>query len=317
MDKELLKNGLSIIALCKRETGDIWHAHIGVASIAAYYFIKENELSSETMKKVHSEAKVMTEKNKLSSISTNLETVSMDIAEQKIMNSLDRSIDSLHWVGHNVIYAAQSILAIRELEGWGNAEEIEGICDLIFAFEKTIPGRSWLGCSARDVRDFVIVDNEEFPSILNPTQLSEFILNEVASFSTIYRAEAHHDLIGHLLTFSHSLNVLHDLGYSEYFHRGLHAIFQLVKALRLSQNLTNDELPKLRSPVDRLPLVKAERSMWQPIEEAYWKADFTVDEWDYGHVFKFPYSFYNHYHRTPETSPKALENFRYIVWVPE
>ncbi|SFL53900.1 hypothetical protein SAMN04487943_102124 [Gracilibacillus orientalis] len=317
MENELLKNGLSIIASCKRETGDIWHAHFGAASIAAYFFVKENDLSAETMNKIQLEAKVMAGKNMLPSIATNYETIRTEAAEQKIMQSLDRSIDSLHWVGHNVIYAAQSILAMRELDGWGNDEEIEGICNLISAFEKTIPGRSWLGYSARDVRDFIIEEMGEFPSISNPTQLSDVILNEVASFSTIYRAEAHHDLIGHLLTFSHSLNVLYDLGYSEYFQRGLPAVFQLVKALRVSQHLTHDKLPKLRSPVDRLPLAKAERSLWQPIEGKYWQADFSEDDWDYGHVFKFPYSFYNHYHRGSDSSAKALENFRYIVYVPE
>lgn len=58
---------------------------------------------------------------------------------------MEYTIDELHWVGHNVIYAALSLLAMKELQKWGNNQAIEGITDLILSFQKTIPGRSWIG----------------------------------------------------------------------------------------------------------------------------------------------------------------------------
>jgi hypothetical protein len=33
-DKRLLEDGLQIIAQCKQQTGDIWHAHYGAAAIS-------------------------------------------------------------------------------------------------------------------------------------------------------------------------------------------------------------------------------------------------------------------------------------------
>lgn len=36
----VLKDGLSIISQCKKETNDIWHAYFGVAAIASYFLRK-------------------------------------------------------------------------------------------------------------------------------------------------------------------------------------------------------------------------------------------------------------------------------------
>lgn len=53
-----------------------------------------------------------------------------------IIKSLEHTIDELHWVGHNVIYAALSLLAMQELRNWGNHQDIEGITNLILSFQK-------------------------------------------------------------------------------------------------------------------------------------------------------------------------------------
>lgn len=45
----VLKDGLSIISQCKKETNDIWHAHFGAAAIASYFLRKIIKL----MKKPH------------------------------------------------------------------------------------------------------------------------------------------------------------------------------------------------------------------------------------------------------------------------
>ena len=53
-----------------------------------------------------------------------------------IIKSLEQTIDELHWVGHNVIYASLSLLAMKELQKWGNNQAIEGITTLILSFRK-------------------------------------------------------------------------------------------------------------------------------------------------------------------------------------
>ncbi|MEW4369743.1 hypothetical protein [Paenibacillus kandeliae] len=316
MQKDMLKHGLQIIANCKSKTGDIWEAHFGVAAIAAYFFIQENHIPSTIADTIFIQAQAMLDYH--SSIETNASIAEVKISEVEsaLLQSLQFVMDDLHWVGHNVIYTALSVKAIRELGEWGTSSDIAGICTLIESFRKTIPGRSWLGYSAAQVKRLEITEGDAFPTITNAKQLSEFVVGELSYFETIYRAEAHHDLIGHMLTFSHSLNILFDLGYVEYFERGLPALLKLVKVLRASQHLSSQSSIQLYSSVDQLPLVKAKRSEWLPAEEQYWATDFAEVDWDFGHVFKFPFSFYNHLHRIDAYAPSAMENFRYIIYSP-
>ena len=60
-------------------------------------------------------------------------------AEACITDALDRTIGELHWVGHQAIYGAISLKAIRELDGWGTAEDIGRLVELIDSFDRTIP----------------------------------------------------------------------------------------------------------------------------------------------------------------------------------
>ncbi|MGG1634429.1 hypothetical protein [Paenibacillus sp. NRS-1760] len=313
MDNRILERGLSIISQCKVRTGDIWEAHFGAAAIASYFFVKENLMPAETSARIAAESDVMLRSRAYEHIARSGGELDAETAEKQILAALLPTMDGLHWVGHNVIYAAISLMAIRELDGWGHADDIEGISSLIASFNKTIPGRSWLGYSASDVKRLEVAESDRFPAIQNAEQLSEFIINELSSFQTIYRSEAHHDLIGHMLTFSQALTILHELGHVEYFLKGIPSLQKLVKVLRTSHDINLDNPPKLLSPVDRWPLPLACRSEWLPVEDEYWIKSFQHVDWDFGHTFKFPYSFYNHMNRLAAPNAQAVENFRYIV----
>jgi hypothetical protein len=54
-----LSRGLSIVAHCKAVSGDIWHAHYGVAAIASAFFTMENELSENTIKCIEGQTEAM------------------------------------------------------------------------------------------------------------------------------------------------------------------------------------------------------------------------------------------------------------------
>lgn len=328
MDDGMLTSGLSHIAKCKERTGDIWEAHYGAAAIASAMFAQENRVSAATADRIGEESRAMLRARAYVHVSRNAEQAELSLAaepaeqtkptdsraaEQAILAALEPTMDELHWVGHNVIYAALSLLAMRELGSWGSEEEIAGIASLIQSFRKTIPGRSWLGYSASEAKRLQPEAGDLFPAIQTPRQLSELVLGELASFRTIYRAEAHHDLIGHMLTFSHALNILHELGHAQLFLKGLPSLLKVAKVLRKSQAIDPNNPPRLFSPVDRWPLPPAHRSEWLPIQEEYWLRDFRHADWDFGHVFKFPYSFYNHLNRLTGPHPQAAENFRYVI----
>lgn len=312
---ELLQYGLSHIAQCKRVTGDIWQAHIGAGAIASYFFVRDNDLDVETAEEVKRQAGLMTAKHPSEEAADASPVCDRARAEAMLTEALEETLDRLHWVGHNAIYVAVSLQAIRELGQWGSERDIEGIVELIRSFKGTIPGRSWIGVTASEVKRMGIEESDGMPRIDGPEQLSAFVLGEMSAFKTIYRAEAHHDLIGHMLTFSHALNILHDLGYRELFEEGLPSLLILAKALRASRRVEQEEEVKLVSPVDKKPLVRSPRSRYLPHEREYWQQNFGEHEWDYGHVFKFPFSFYDHLRRVDDESlrERAMEQFRYIV----
>ena len=310
-DRAILGDGLSMLSQCRRQTGDIWQAHYGAAAIAGYFykgkpFAREGR-GGRCGGEPEDDRQVFADGN------GDRESVSVGSAESRILAALDDTIDGLHWVGHNVIYAAISLAALHELGG-GLRHEAAAIAELISSFAKTIPGRSWIGYSAAEVKRLTLDELDGISEITDGDQLSAFILNELVSYSVIYRAEAHHDLMGHMLTYSHALNILYDLGHHDYFHRGLPGLLKIVKVLRASSQLDPAEPIRIVSPVDRLPLVEAPRSAWLPHQPEYWAGiDGDVIDWDFGHLFKFPFSFYHHWNRVSEAPAKAMENFRYII----
>ncbi|HDR6317551.1 hypothetical protein COJ27_08225 [Bacillus cereus] len=311
-NKTVLRDGLSIISQCKKQTNDIWHAHFGAAAIASYFFMKDNNMEEEITRSVYSQTKMMLNNQKLVGIIDSKEEIDFQSAEKMIIKSLEHTIDELHWVGHNVIYAALSLLAMKELQKWGDNQAIEGITNLILSFRKTIPGRSWIGFTTKEVKQLSIKDEIE-SEFKNPKQLSKFILNELSQFNIIYRAESHHDLIGHLLTFSHAINIMYDLGHIDIFHRAIRPLLKLVYVLRASQNLMPNTGINLHSPIDCLPLIESRRAHVLPIENQFWLKDYIAFDWDFGHVFKFSYSYFDHIKRAPEYKDITLEKFRFVI----
>ncbi|MDM5222936.1 hypothetical protein QUF86_19765 [Peribacillus sp. NJ11] len=313
MDNRILGEGLSIISQCKKETGDIWQAHFGAAAIASYFFVKDNGLAKKLSHNIFSQSRAMIEKNCVMNRKQYHSGCDLEIAANIILETLDKTIDHLHWVGHNVIYSAVSLLAIRELKGWGSSDDLLGISNLILSFEKTIPGRSWIGFSASEVKRLEITKEDYIPIIENANELSYFVLEQLSDFPIIYRAESHHDLIGHMITFSHALNILFDLGHISFFKRGLPPLLKLIKVLRNSLHVKPGDSIKLISPVDYLPLQKADRSKFLPTEYKFWTKDYSQNNWDFGHIFKFSFSFYDHLRRVERVNASYIENFRYII----
>ncbi|WHY31427.1 hypothetical protein [Bacillus wiedmannii] len=311
-NKTVLRDGLSIISQCKKQTNDIWHAHFGAAAIASYFFMKDNNMEEEIARSMYSQTKMMLNNQKLVGIIDSKEEMDFQSAEKMIIKSLEHTIDELHWVGHNVIYAALSLLAMKELQKWGDNQAIEGITNLILSFRKTIPGRSWIGFTTKEVKQLSVKDEVE-SELRNPKQVSKFILKELSQFNIIYRAESHHDLIGHLLTFSHAINIMYDLGHRDIFQRGIRPLLKLVYVLRASQNLTSNSEITLHSPIDCLPLVGSKRAHILPTENQFWLKDYGEFDWDFGHIFKFSYSYFDHIKRAPEYKDITLEKFRFVI----
>lgn len=258
--------------------------------------MKDNNMEEEITHCMYSQTKMMLNNQNLDEIIDSKEEIDFQSAEKLIIKSMEHTIDELHWVGHNVIYAALNLLAMKELQNGGIIKQLKGLLTLYYRFEKQLS-----------------INDEVESEFKNPKQLSKFILKEISQFNIIYRAEAHHDLIGHLLTFSHAINIMYDLGHRDIFQRGIRPLLKLVYVLRASQYLMPNTEINLHSPIDRLPLIESKRAHVLPTENQFWLKDYSVFDWDFGHVFKFSYSYFDHIKRAPEYKDITLEKFRFVI----
>lgn len=92
---------------------------------------------------------------------------------------------------------------------------------------------------------------------------------------------------------------MYDLGHIDIFQRGIRPLLKLVYVLRASQKLKLNTEVTLHSPIDRLPLIQSKRANILPTENIFWIKDYSEFDWDFGHVFKFSYSYFNHIQRAP------------------
>ncbi|AJQ62437.1 hypothetical protein BTT_60660 (plasmid) [Bacillus thuringiensis serovar morrisoni str. 4AA1] len=102
LNQTILRDGLTIIASCKQETGDIWQAHYGAVAIGSYFFVSTNNLRQEITELIASQAGAMVQKILGSKSNQHYSNCDICTAEAAILEALDKTIDELHLVGHNV-----------------------------------------------------------------------------------------------------------------------------------------------------------------------------------------------------------------------
>ena len=312
MNTSYLINGLTAISRCKEKTGDIWQAHLGAALIAGHFFQAENTLESSTRQAVFDQMDDLIDHNQDVFAPPFPSGPTVDF-ESAIIEALSETIDRLCWVGHNVIYSALSLKALRELPELGTSELVDGIVELVRTFNKSVPGRSWIGWTGREVKNLA-TPTDILLHVQDANHLSNCILDEISRFRTIYKAEAHNDLMGHLLTHSQALVILYDLGYQEIFERGINPLKKQVKILRSSQDLPPGTEFTVSSPVDKPPLEVATPLPESPLDLKYWQKDYRESNWYFGHTFKFPYSYFDHVkHASKEKEGESNSNFQYIL----
>lgn len=290
-----------------RKWGD---GHWGAAVAAGCFFVEESVADAECALEVERQIALFT------AIYADRFTPPIERASPAhdpvgpLLAALDRNIDRLCWVGHNVIYAALSLNALRRVPDL--VEAVPGVARLTALFDRSVPGRSWIGWTIQQVRD-ASIDETTWP-LSTPADVSRAVLEELSAFRTIFRAESHHDLIGHLLDFAQAVNLLHDLGHEDLFVRALSPLRRFIFVLRSSQDLVPGQHLAITSPLDRSPLREAPAASMDPLTAAYWRRDFARCAWDGGHVFKFPYAYYDHARRVePDLRRRSHRNFMAIL----
>lgn len=205
-------------------------------------------------------------------------------------------------IGHNVIYSALAIKALRDT-GMHPPEMVAGLQDLIQAFD-TIRFGMYIGGKGKGVEEMTLAPDDGIPSSSEIGDIVALTFSEFLKFKQIYDLDIHKAQVGHLITHVHALVELLELGYPDLWEEGLTPFKIKVKILRKTQ--------AFKAPKKWRPCKVSRKS---PMDAAYWRQDFEASDWDYGHTFKYNYSFHNMIDRlvNPEEKEKCVKHFRYMV----
>jgi hypothetical protein len=184
---------------------------------------------------------------------------------KKIGEALIEGGGVLREVGHNAIFAMLAIKGFRMLPDAATPERIEGVCKLIRAI------KPW-----HDVDADPEVDPPPFD---NAAAASQFILREASAAMDRFTGFGQ-GFTGHMLTFGQALVELAAMGDREWAESCRTAFRKYVTVTR-----------KGPEPGSK-PYAEHKPSKLRPNSAEYWKqrGDHAVD---IGHVFKYPYSYYD------------------------
>ncbi len=265
-DERLLVLGLN--GLARAHQFDYFaDGHRGASMVAAHLLCADNELGDQTLTRI-------TELFELNWAPTEL---CQDFAEadpdpastEKIGLALAEGGEVLRQVGHNAIFAMLAIKALRLVPEVATPERIEGICTLIRSFTP------W-----QDIEPDPEVDP---PPFAEAQACSRFILREALAAIDRFIGFGQ-GFAGHMLTFGQALVELAAMGDEEWAESCRTAFRKYVTVTRRGPP------PDAKRYADHKP------SALRPIDLEYWhqRGDKSLG---IGHVFKYPYSYYDLLHR--------------------
>lgn len=273
-DQRLTVLGLN--ALARSADGDYFvNGHRGASLIAADLLCTQNNLDQPARERI-------TELFDLNWASTPLcqpfpeeEPAPGDLT--RIADALVAGGDVLRQVGHNAIFAMLAIKAFRMVPAAATPQRIDGVCKLIGSFTP------W-----RDGPPDPAVDP---PPFQDSEAAARFILREAIDAVDRF-AGFGQGFAGHMLTFGQALVELAAMGDVELAESCRTAFRKYVTVTRRGPG------PDDRRIADHRP------SPLRPRDTAYWTAR-SAKSLEIGHVFKYPYSYYDLLQRANDPALQA------------
>ena len=283
-EKRLVLLGLNALARA-HERRYFTDGHRGASLISAHLLCEENKLPEPAQKRITRLFDANWASSPLCAPFPEVEPAPDQI--RKIGIALAEGRGQLREVGHNAIFAMLAIKGFRMLPEAATPERIEGVCQLIRAI------KPW-----RDVDP----DPEiQPPAFTESEAASKFVLEEASAAVDRFRRFGQ-GFAGHMLTFGQALVELAAMGDEEWAESCRVAFCKYVTVTR------NGPQPDDRPIADHKP------SPLRPNASAYWekRGEKTLG---IGHVFKYPYSYYDLFRRIDdpvlkqEWEKKAFELF--------
>jgi hypothetical protein len=253
--------------------------HLAASVTAAYYLCHENALGEATQNLIKSR---IDDELRGDAIFRPAPTEPPDSALlDQLLDTLSTGIGDLREVGHNIIFGAIALKAFRDRPDAITPVRVEGICRLIENFTTT--------------QNVELNDNDGIPGVTDEGALIEFIFSEYLRSVSLYDGYGQ-GWAGHLITIGHAVIELSRLGHTQLAMQAHDAYRMYITTMRRGPKETNRRIP------EHTPSVIA------PLDKGYWEQNKTVRP-GLGHVFKYPYSFYNMLHelKDPKLKRRVLQ----------
>jgi hypothetical protein len=240
--------------------------HNAAAVISAAFFCREQELGPDVQKEMLSVMEARLLKSPIY-VARPDEKSDPKLAEG-LVEDLDAGIGALRSSGHNIIFAATCLKALRQVPEAATPERVGGLRKMVRSFGA---GRG----PHKDKDPLVDLGDER--------KFIHFVFEEFLTAIDLNLAgKGHHGFAGHVVTVGHALVELSRMGHTKLARRGLPAYWQFVRQARAGADLGGR---KVADGPAQAPT---------PRDRAYWveRGKHHPGEIVGSHLIKYPYSFY-------------------------
>ncbi len=312
---EFLKKGL--FGLSRAYRANTMTGHLGAAVVAGYFFSERHpQLDSKVHAGIENELSRIIQGEELAFNPRKDDDIAVpELFEphseekpredqiERIAQALSHNIDKTRQSGHNVIFAAIAIRALKDHPEYATPSIIEGISRLIRGFDDESPGNGYYGKTIGriDGNKVSLNEDDDFPLYSDQQAMAEVVLDEL-----IHKAAERRQGFGglhHIINHAAALTELSQYGYKELGEMGLRAHQQHMRLWRSLPNVSNEL--GAEKPVEHDPRIPA---FWDSLRVEKGRAKLT-------HRIKTLYGFFTLV-RLIDDSTKAREaedKLRYLM----
>ena len=260
-----------IYALSRAHRANTMAGHLG-AAVAAGYFIGEQRpdldpfiftnIETELDRIIEGQSVFSPQPDAAITVAELFESIPTDEAREDLIDTipqaLAKNIGEAHESGHNVIFASIALRAFKDHPELAAPSIINGICQLITAFDGSSPGSGYYGAERGRINGNLIdlPEDQDFPPYSDLRSMVRMVLNELL-LSAPEKRQGYGGLV-HIINHAAALCELAAYGYPQLAVEGLKGHHQHVRLWKTLPNVADETEPE--APV--------ENDLWSP---EYWR----------------------------------------------